>query len=62
MERMTSFPWGSLAFSAASTSVALLAIFVLGAPAWTLLPITLAAGTLHVEMRFWVERKHQHRS
>jgi len=57
MDRLTRFPWGSLAFSAASTLIALIAIYALGAPAWTLLPITLAGGTLHLEMRSWVERR-----
>jgi Flp pilus assembly protein TadB len=58
MERLTSFPWGSLTVSALSTLIAVVAIFVFGAPPWTLLPITLAGGTLHMQMRLWVERRH----
>lgn len=61
MERLvTNFPWGSLAFSAISTAIAVVAIFAFGAPAWTLLPITLAGGTLHQEMRSRLERRHGH--
>jgi hypothetical protein len=61
MERVTSFPWGTLTMSAITTAIADVAIFAFGAPAWILLPVTLGGATLHLEMRSWVERRHEHR-
>jgi hypothetical protein len=61
MERLTSFPGGALATSALSTAIAIIAIFVFGAPAWTLLPITLLGGTLHAELCSRAERRHEHK-
>jgi hypothetical protein len=28
---------------------------------WILIPVTLVGGTLHLEMRSWVERQREHR-
>lgn len=61
MERLTSFPWGSFTMSAITTAIVAVAIFAFGAPAWILVPVTLVSGTLHMEMRSWVERQHDHR-
>jgi len=61
MERLTGFPWGSFAMSAITTAIAAVAIFAFGAPAWILIPVTLVGGTLHLEMRSWVERQREPR-
>jgi hypothetical protein len=60
MERLTSFPWGTLTSSAIVTGIAVVAIFAFGVPAWTLLPITLGGATLHLQLRTWLERRHEH--
>jgi hypothetical protein len=59
MERLASFPWGTLTWSAIVTTLTLVAIFVFDVPAWILLPATLIGGTLHTEMSSWVRRRHE---
>lgn len=59
MERLTSFPWGTLTLSAVTTVIADVAIFAFGAPAWILLPVTWAGATLYLAMSSRVDRRHE---
>jgi hypothetical protein len=57
MNRFAKTPRGALSAGAITAAVVALAVFVLGAPGWVLVPIMFAGGTAYAELGSWVDRQ-----
>jgi len=57
MNRIAKTPRGASVAGAVTAAIVALAVFVLGAPGWVLLPIMFAAITAYAELGSWVDRR-----
>jgi hypothetical protein len=57
MDRLTGSPRGAFAAGTLTAAVVAVAVFVLGAPGWILLPISFTGATVYAELSFWVDRR-----
>ena len=59
MTHLAKTPRGASTVGVTTALIVALAVFVLGAPGWVLLPIMLAAMTGYAELGSWVDRREK---
>jgi cobalamin biosynthesis protein CobD/CbiB len=57
MERLAKTPRGASIAGTVTAVLTAVAIFILGAPPWILVPATWIGATIFIEMSSWVDRR-----